>query len=93
MHPAKPVPVRLESESLDSAKGTSTGKQEGIKGSAKESKGSVKEMEGKQEETEGSEGRTTEGAAAFEASVCSKHVPVCNRARVEGVGWQGKGRV
>lgn len=39
MHPAQPVPVRLESESLDSGKGASKGKQEGTKGS----QGSTKE--------------------------------------------------
>ena len=40
MHPAQPVPVRLESESLDSGKGASKGKQEGTKGS----QGSAKEL-------------------------------------------------
>lgn len=41
MHPAQPVPVRLESESLDDGKGASKGKQAGTKGS----QGSTKEAE------------------------------------------------
>lgn len=75
MHPAEPVPVRLESESLDSAKGTSEGKQERTKGSPQESKGSAKEMKGKQEGTEGSQGSSKEGAVASEASLYSRHIP------------------
>ena len=82
MHPAEPVPVRLESEPesepVDSAKGTSKGKQEGTKGGLKESKGSMKETKGKQEETEGSQGSAKEGGAAPEARLYSTHIPCCS---------------
>lgn len=47
MHPAQPVPVRLESESLDDGKGASKGNQEGSKGKqegTKSSQGSAKEL-------------------------------------------------
>lgn len=91
MHPAQPVPVRLDSESLDSAKGTSEGKQEGTKGGPIESQGSAKETKGKLEGTKASQGKAKEGAIATEARLYSKkNIPVCSRARVRGSGAKGE---
>ena len=78
MHPAEPVPVKLESGSLDSAKGTLKGKQEGTEGGIKESKGSAKEMKGKQEGAQGSHGSAKEGGAAPEASLYRTRIPYCS---------------
>lgn len=63
LHPAEPVPVRLESGPLDTAGGTSKDSPEGTKGSRKE-------MKGRQEETKGNQGATKEEAAAREARLC-----------------------
>ena len=85
MHPAEPVPVRLEPESMDSAKGASKGKQEGTKGGSKESQGSAKEMKGKQDGTKASQGSIKEEAIAPEVRLSSKHITVCRGARVGGI--------
>lgn len=86
MHPAEPVPVRLESEPLDAPRdapegsqeeetqggpGERKGRQGGAKGSEKETKG---RQEGTQTENKGEQEANKGKEEVAKASLCATHV-------------------